>query len=159
MVLDTNKALSSLVRNGVVRRLILHPAIELYAPEYLIEEIDEHKSDVLKKVPEEFFHLMMDELKRKLIVVKAEELASYRDEAVRIAQEFDIDDWPFVAVALRLGIPIWTNDKALIRHSLRSSRYLAIDTVTLLKVLRGELDLEDWHVVKKGLEARIYHAA
>jgi len=155
LVLDTNKALSSLVRNGVVRRLILHPAIELYAPEYLIEEIEEHKGDILKKVPEELFRLMMDELKRKLIVVKAEELALSRDEAMRIAQEFDIDDWPFVGVALKLRIPIWTNDKALIQHGLKSSKYLAIDTVALLKVLRGELDLEDWRAVKKDLETRI----
>ena len=155
MVLDTNKALSSLMRDGLVRRLILYPTIELYAPGYLTEEINEHKSDILKKVPEEFFRLMMDELKRKLIVVKADELLLSRDEAMRIAQEFDEDDWPFVAVALKLGIPIWTNDKALIQHSLKSSKYLAIDTVALLKVLKGELDLGDWRAVKKDLEARI----
>ena len=39
-----------MVGNGVVRRLIIHPAIELYAPEYLTEEIDEHRSYILKKV-------------------------------------------------------------------------------------------------------------
>jgi len=91
----------------------------------------------------------------KLISVGAEELLALRGEAACIAREFDVDDWPFVASALRLGIPIWTNDRALIEHSLRSSIYLAVDTVALLKALRGELDLEDWRAVKEDIRTRI----
>ena len=155
LVLDTNKALSSLIKNGVVRKLILHPALELYAPEHLIDEIKEHEDEILRKVPRELFHLMMDELRRRLITVKANELAFYREDALRIAREFDIDDWPFIALALRLRIPIWTNDKAVIRHSLESSRYLAIDTIALLKALRGELNLGSWRAVKEDLRMRI----
>jgi len=155
LVLDTNKAISSLVRDGLVRRLILHPAVELYAPEFLIKEIAKHEEEILRKVPGELFRIMMGELKGKLISVEAGELLALRGEAERIAREFDIDDWPFVASALRLGIPIWTNDRALIEHSLRSSIYLAVDTVALLKALRGELDLEDWRAVKEDIRTRI----
>jgi predicted nucleic acid-binding protein len=37
--------------------------------------------------------------------------------AKEIASKFDIDDYPLIALALKLNIPIWTNDKGMIKHS------------------------------------------
>lgn len=57
------------------------------------------------------------------------------EEAKRIASEFDIDDWPFIALALRFKIPVWTNDKEIVRHSLKTSEYQAINTSAILESL------------------------
>ena len=38
-VLDINKVITSLLRSGRVRRILLHPELELYTPPYMLEEI------------------------------------------------------------------------------------------------------------------------
>jgi len=50
----------------------------------------------------------------------------YIQMAKKIANEFDLDDFPFIALALKLNAPIWTNDKII--HGLKSEEYLAVDT-------------------------------
>ena len=59
-------------------------------------------------------------------------------KARSLAEEFDVDDYPFIAVALEYNASIWTNDKNLIRHALTSNEYLAIDTQALERLLEGE---------------------
>jgi len=142
------------MRDGLIRRIILHPAVELYAPSYVLEEIEEHKEEILRKVPGRLYRLMMSELKRKLIIVGTEEFMRFQEEAKHIAKEFDIDDWPFIALALKLGIPIWTNDKDLIKQGVKSCKYLPVDTIVLLKSLKGEINLANWSLVKEDIKSR-----
>jgi len=142
------------MKDGIVRRIILHPAVELYAPPHVLEEIEEHEEEILRKVPGRLYRLMMSELKRKLIIVGVGELVKFREEARRIAKEFDIDDWPFIALALKLKIPIWTNDKELIKQGVESCRYLPVDTIVLSKSLKGEVDLSNWPLVKEDIKSR-----
>ena len=87
-------------------------------------------------------------------MVKTEELIPFRRRALQIAQKFDVDDWPFIALALKLRASIWTNDKELIRHSINSFEFLAIDTIILLKALKGEVQLENWRAVKADFISR-----
>ncbi|RLI70084.1 hypothetical protein DRO97_11195 [Archaeoglobales archaeon] len=59
----------------------------------------------------------------------------YRDkikEANQICKQFDEKDTPFVALALKLNIPIWTNDKKLL---VSSKEYKAISSKDLQKRL------------------------
>ena len=58
--------------------------------------------------------------------------------AKKIADEFDPDDFPFIALALKLNAPIWTNDKNLIVYGLKSGAYLAVDTKVVEKLIRGK---------------------
>lgn len=46
--------------------------------------------------------------------------------------KFDEKDTPFVALALKLGAPIWTNDKGIIENK---SEYEVITTAELRKLL------------------------
>jgi len=60
------------------------------------------------------------------------------DEAREIAEEFDYNDYPFIALALKLDAPIWTNDKEIIKHGLKTGKYLALDTQEVEELLRGK---------------------
>ena len=72
-------------------------------------------------------------------------------DAYEIAKDFDEDDTPFIALALKLGIPIWTNDKKMIIHGLKSGKYLALDTKAVEDLIVGE-SLER---VKEDLRKRV----
>lgn len=49
---------------------------------------------------------------------------------------FDPDDYPFIALALELDVAIWTNDKAIIKCSLTTNQFLAVDTQSLEYLLK-----------------------
>lgn len=63
-------------------------------------------------------------------------------EAHNICSNFDPKDTPFIALALKLNIHIWTNDKEMIRHGLKSGRYLALDTQAVENLLKGRAWME-----------------
>jgi len=59
-------------------------------------------------------------------------------EAYAIAKEFDPKDTPFIALALKLNVPIWTEDKDIIRYGIRTRRRIALDTIAVERLLSGE---------------------
>ncbi len=53
VVVDTNKVIASLLRNGKARRLLFHLALlEVLLPKYVLEEINEHRKYLEEKVPQ-----------------------------------------------------------------------------------------------------------
>ncbi len=77
----------------------------------------------------------------------------YKDklnEAYEIAKNFDVKDSPFIALALKLNIPIWTNDRDFIIYGLKSEKFLALDTKAVEELLKGK-SLDE---IKKELRKR-----
>ena len=72
-------------------------------------------------------------------------------EAYNIAKHFDEKDTPFIALALKLNIPIWTNDKKIIKCGLKTGKYLALD-LEALEDLQGTTIDE----IKQKLKRNIY---
>lgn len=98
-------------------------------------EFKKHK-DKLKRYSKEFE--LKSFLAFSLIHVTPSEI--YEDkipEAYNIAKQFDEKDTPFIALALKLNIPIWTNDKKMIEYGLKTGRYLALDSESLEDLLKG----------------------
>lgn len=139
LIIDTNKIIACLLRDGKVRRILFLPFLELYTVQYVFEEIKEHKDKLLTKVSKSAFDLILFKAKLKLksIGFSAED-EKYIQMAKKIANEFDPDDFPFIALALKLNAPIWTNDKKLIIHGLKSEAYLAMDTQAVEKLIQGK---------------------
>jgi len=75
---------------------------------------------------------------QKLIVIPKELYINNLSEAIEIARQFDEKDAPFIALALKLNVPIWTGDKKLIEFGLKTGKYLALDTQAVEKLLKGE---------------------
>jgi len=139
VVADTNKVIASLLRDGKVRRLLFYPGLEILLPKYVLEEINEHREYLESKVSPKAIDLVISKISRKARVIGARELGrEVLSKARRLAEGFDIDDYPFIAVAIEYNAVIWTNDKEFIKHALISNEYLAIDTPALERLLKGE---------------------
>ncbi len=110
--------------------------LELYYPEDGLLEFKKHKNK-LEKLSTDFEFRML--LTFSLIhILPAEFYESEVSSAYGIAGEFDEKDTPFIALAMKLNIPIWTSDKDIIKFGLTSEKYLALDTQALEMLLQGK---------------------
>jgi predicted nucleic acid-binding protein len=157
VVIDSNKVISAVISKGIVRRIVVFSGINFYAPKVLVEEIDKHREEICRRIglKTEFFSFIFEELVLpRLNIVEETTYTNKILEAYAISKEFDEKDTPFIALALKLKAPIWTNDKPMIEHSIKSQAYLAMDTEILIKVLKGELKISDWTAIKKELKIK-----
>ena len=90
---------------------------------------------------EEIELIVLGIMQRMIIVPKALYIDKW-DEAMKIAEQFDVKDAPFIALALKLNIPIWTGDKKMIEFGLKTRNYMALDTKAI-KDLVNDKSLED----------------
>lgn len=152
MIVDSNVIFASLIKGEssktLSRIIMLEEAIEIVLPEEGLAELHEH-SKKLKELSKDFENALVL-LFTRIHVIPKEFYEDKIQEAYEIAKNFDPEDTPFIALALKLNIPVWTNDRQMIVHGLKSGRYLAIDTKAVEELLEGK-SLED---VKKGLEKR-----
>jgi len=108
LVVDTNIVFSLFKRDSFTNKLLKEYKIELFAPNELIEELYKYselicsKSKIAKEKFSEDISLLSEiiELKNasKFFEDKANELISHKI------------DVPFLALALKLNVPIWSND-------------------------------------------------
>ncbi|WP_456328099.1 PIN domain-containing protein [Archaeoglobus sp.] len=154
LVVDSNVVFTIIIAGNKSKafRIIKDYNLTLYFPEDGLLEFKKHK-DKLKKYSKEF------ELKSFLAfslihVIPSEIYEDKIPEAYNIAKQFDEKDSPFIALALKLNIPIWTNDKKLIEYGLKTNKYLALDSESLDDLLKGTgIDEIKQKLEKKYLQA------
>src|SRR3989344_111159 len=118
LVVDTNIVVSALLRKGDTRRVLLSNSFEFFSPESMKLEVLKHKKEFMEKGSmgeEEFFVVLGLELEN-ISVLPVEEYSPFKKKALGLCPEGHEDDWPFIAVALKLGCPLWSQDSALKRH-------------------------------------------
>lgn len=49
LIIDTNRIIAGLIKNGFSRKIILESAIEFFSPEITNEEILKYKEEILEK--------------------------------------------------------------------------------------------------------------
>jgi len=138
VIVDANKLIAAFLKNGLIRRIIVLGGMKLYTIEQVLEEVDEHKDELLVKagIDERVYNLILrDILLPHIAVVEGRWVMDVADEAREISRGFDPDDWPVIALALKLKVPIWTNDKKIVEASRSTKRFRAITTHELLKML------------------------
>ena len=148
IVIDTNKILASILRPGRVRKLLFTAQAVLVTPVYAWQEVCEKIGELAERrgVSPEETTALLEEMRDEVIVEEAPK-RPYEDSAKEIASSFDPDDWPFIALALEYGAPVWTNDKDMIRRALEHGEYRAVDTRGVEMLLRGR----PWGVVEEYL--------
>jgi len=136
-VADTNKIVACLLKDGKVRRLFFSPFLDLYTHLYAIEEIRSYKNEFLKKVSNQAFDFILNKAASKLNFVN---FLPEDEECLKTAKSVakDFNDYPFIALAIKLGIPVWTNDKQMIIYGLKTKKYIALDTQAVEELVRGE---------------------
>ncbi|HIH30617.1 TPA: PIN domain-containing protein [Candidatus Micrarchaeota archaeon] len=114
LVVDANVLFSALIKDSATRRLFFDEELELYAPEYVLEEFAEHRKEIMQKVGrgETGFEGVMAVLRSRITVVPAAAFIRHMGKALQASP--DKGDAPYLAAALSLGgCAIWSNDKGL----------------------------------------------
>jgi len=109
LVIDANIAFSLLKKGSFTRKLAQEHSLELYSHRFILEELEEHSEELceLLKVSENKFE-RIKEILSKLVNLKAKVSPQQLNRAASLIS--DPDDEQYLALALRLNCPIWSND-------------------------------------------------
>jgi len=110
-VVDANILFSALLKAGLTRRLWFHPGLECFCPEFILREALKHDSELRQKYKggvgdyERLRHCLL----RQVRIVPDDVLKPYLPAAAALSG--DKNDWLYLACALAVDAPIWSNDK------------------------------------------------
>lgn len=112
-VVDTNILYTFFWKNSLTHKILLRQDLELFSPEFAIEEINSHKQDILRKtkLSEEKFKELKTDMAIAVEFLSIEKYKDFFDSAKKISP--DPNDIDFFALALKLDLPIWSNDSLL----------------------------------------------
>ncbi|MFW6273227.1 MAG: PIN domain-containing protein [bacterium] len=114
LIIDANVIISAIIATeGKTCDLIFNDRISLFAPEYLMEEFEEHKDEILKKsrLTNEDFEVFLSIISSRIQFIPYSEFSTYVSEVEQFTP--DPDDTEYLALALKLKCSIWSNDKKL----------------------------------------------
>lgn len=118
LVVDANVLFAVAIKSGGTAELLFSENIELVTPEFIFEELEKHKAELIKKSHRsvEEFEIFLSILLEKVKPVSLEDIKELANKAESISP--DPKDVPYFALALKLGCPIWSNDSVLKKQSL-----------------------------------------
>ena len=116
IVVDSNIIFSLIIRgkDSAYLDIFSKENLEAYAPEEIIHEFRKHRK-TLKNKSEEFVEGIFLAFSIIRIMPREFYLDTF-EKAFTICREFDEKDSPFIGLALKLNIPIWTNDKGILQN-------------------------------------------
>lgn len=121
LIVDANIVLSAVVLKGktgeVFEKNRIFGMLELYSPEYLLEQIEDNMLEIMKKskLTIEEFKSALGFILPQIKLLEEDKFSEFLHEAEKISP---YKDFPYVALALSfksngLDAPIWSNDKDL----------------------------------------------
>lgn len=117
VVVDTNLIFSAMIpKASKIREVLFESNMRFYSPNFLITEIYTHKDKLLKysKLNDSEFYLLFSGIIERITFVPIDFIGKdSRQNAYDLCKDVDIKDTPFIALAIDLGIPLWTGDKKL----------------------------------------------
>lgn len=113
LIIDTNILFSYFWKNSFTRSLIMGKDLELFAPDYALEEINKYKKEIIKKtkISEREFSLLRVDIAISVNFVPLKDYKTFLKKASEICP--DKNDVDFFALALKLDLPLWSNDVLL----------------------------------------------
>ena len=116
LIVDANVLLAAFLKDALTRELLLDSRLCLSAPEYLISEISRHlkRNAPLRKrigLSSEELDELFEILTRNIKTYPKRAYASHLKEALSLAPHEE--DAPYLALALFLDSPVWSNDQGL----------------------------------------------
>lgn len=115
LVADTNIIVASLLRKGQTRNLLFSKRLQLFSPDSVQLEILRHKEEFKQKgsMTEQQFLASLELELENISIVPIEEYCSLKQKALSLCPKGHEEDWPFIALALKIECPLWSNDTAL----------------------------------------------
>lgn len=114
LVIDANILMSALIATeGKTYDMMFNDRIKLFAPEFLFDELEKHRSEIMEKsgLDEHDFELFLTLISSRIEIVPKDEFMQLIPEAEAITP--DPNDTEYIALALKMRCAIWSNDKKL----------------------------------------------
>jgi len=113
LVVNTNVLFSFFGKSTKTRELIFLLSGMLVSPEFAIEELVKHKDVIVRKakIGDEDFEKLISVLRKHIVFVEESFYSEYIPLALEISP--DSNDADFVALSLKTGYPLWSNDAKL----------------------------------------------
>ena len=136
LVVDANILFSFFKKESIVRELILDPELkynlELFAPEYVLEELSRHKGEICSKfnISPKDFDIMLFSLELFVKIVPREAFNDFLPRAEEILSSHK-KDIPYTALSLYFKsrgyeVVLWTQEKKLKMLEKQGIRVLSI---------------------------------
>lgn len=116
VVVDTNIIISALLKDSsLTGRVLRSDSCNFYYPWDGLREIDCYREYIISKrakhVQTNSFEFALEFVLESVNIVPSEMYSSKIGQAFDLMRERDVKDTPFLALALQLGCPLWSNDK------------------------------------------------
>lgn len=123
IVVDTNILISALLKdNSVTAKLIRSESFDIYYPEDGLAEINRYREYVISKrkktLQKHGFEYILKFILEPIRIVPCELYCQQVKSAYEKMKDIDEKDTPFLALALQLNCPIWSDDNHFKKQSL-----------------------------------------
>ena len=103
----------ALIKDSLSRKILTDSNLIFYSTDTLVESVIKHKEIILQKseLDEESFDFLFDSIMKNITIVKMEYYNSFIGAAKDVIGKIDIEDVPFVALALSMTCDgIWSDN-------------------------------------------------
>ena|SRR3989338_6311455 len=132
IIVDTNRVIAALIKDGLARTIISSRNISFYSPEHVLEEVEKYLPYVIEKskMSRENIELLFALFSENIETVSDYDVKRKMPEAIKIMENIDINDAPILACALAIrNQGIWTED----RHFEKQSKARMWKSIELLE--------------------------
>jgi len=123
VVVDTNVLISALLKNNsFTAKLSRSEFFEIYFPEDGLREIEYYKKYIISKrekaLQKQSFEYVLKFILEPIHIIPSELYSQKIKDAYEEMRGIDEKDTPFLALALQLNCPIWSDDKHFKQQSI-----------------------------------------
>ena len=113
IVVDTNILFSFFWKDSHTKKLLINTKSELISSEFALEEIKKYSKEIITKakISEDSFNEELKKLKLIINFINKNEYLDFIKDAEKISP--DKKDAEFLALALKMNCPLWSNDSIL----------------------------------------------
>lgn len=133
LVIDSNILFAALIKNSLTLELLFREDLHLYAPSFIFEEFFKYKEEIKRKTEktDDAFEWVLNIFQRRIVIFPQEEIIRFVEQARAFSP--GINDLPYLALALKLNISLWSNDRLLKE---KPNKVRVYSTSDLLKILK-----------------------
>ena len=132
-VVDTNILFTFFWENSFTKGILIDQDFQFFSPEYALKEINNNIDEIINKtkISNEKFKELRNDLAICVEFMPIEEYKDFMEEASLLLLNHP-DDIDFLALAIKLKLPIWSNDFHLKKQS-KIKVYTTKEFLDLLK--------------------------